>query len=620
MQWYSASLFSLSLLVTTAFYGSIQNAASFPEKMNNSGLNSQNIAITSQNLRGNRIILNGREFNIAWVQFKEGNQSYLGISDTGAREILGFNLVDSKNNNFQSIQWYSDNEQQTLSLPVYFQIPYRYLNVSELFAKFNINWSIQGDSLVLNLPPSQITNLRQGNQPWGQRIVIDLDRPTVWQVSQNPTEGVVMIEGVTSPPLLTQYPAFSTQPKTPNDEDDLGSGNPNLTPSQLVSVENSGTSSKIKVKLPPSQGLQVFSVNNPPRIIIDVRPDYKFTRNINWTKGIQWRQQPINLRGDIFPVTWLEVDQKSPQIQLKPITNPSNTLEGITPLVTLSRASNATAAINGGFFNRNNQLPLGAIRRDNQWLSSPILNRGAIAWDNQGNVKMGRLSLQETLITGNGQRFPVLFLNSAYLKDGIARYTPAWGQAYTPLTDDESIITVRNNQVIQQNRSNKAGTNSFNIPSDGYLIIIRKNVFSPSSFPVGTSISLQSQTNPLEMGKFPHIIGAGPLLLQKGQIVLNAEAEGFNKAFQSQKASRSAIAVNRQGKLMIVAVHNRIGGKGASLDEFAELLLQMGAVEALNLDGGSSTSLSLGGQLIDRSPVTAARVHNGIGIFLKEEN
>jgi len=44
---------------------------------------------------------------------------------------------------------------------------------------------------------------------------------------------------------------------------------------------------------------------------------------------------------------------------------------------------------------------------------------------------------------------------------------------------------------------------------------------------------------------------------------------------------------------------------------------QLGAVNALNLDGGSSTTLYLGGQLLDRLPRTAARVHNGIGVFLQ---
>ena len=49
----------------------------------------------------------------------------------------------------------------------------------------------------------------------------------------------------------------------------------------------------------------------------------------------------------------------------------------------------------------------------------------------------------------------------------------------------------------------------------------------------------------------------------------------------------------------------------------AQLLQQMGAIDALNLDGGSSTSLYLGGQLVDRASATAARVHNAIGISIE---
>jgi exopolysaccharide biosynthesis protein len=45
-------------------------------------------------------------------------------------------------------------------------------------------------------------------------------------------------------------------------------------------------------------------------------------------------------------------------------------------------------------------------------------------------------------------------------------------------------------------------------------------------------------------------------------------------------------------------------------------MLQLGSTDALNLDGGSSASLYLGGRLINRSPATAARVNNGIGLFL----
>jgi exopolysaccharide biosynthesis protein len=77
--------------------------------------------------------------------------------------------------------------------------------------------------------------------------------------------------------------------------------------------------------------------------------------------------------------------------------------------------------------------------------------------------------------------------------------------------------------------------------------------------------------------------------------------------------------VDNQGRILLVAAHNRIGGLGATLSEFAQLLQKMGAVSALNLDGGSSTQMYLGGEIIDRSPATAARVHNGIGVFYRQK-
>ena len=80
---------------------------------------------------------------------------------------------------------------------------------------------------------------------------------------------------------------------------------------------------------------------------------------------------------------------------------------------------------------------------------------------------------------------------------------------------------------------------------------------------------------------------------------------------------RSAIANTPTGNIILVAVHNRAGGKGPTLAEMAQLMQQMGTTDALNLDGGSSTSLYLGGQLVDRASATAARVHNAIGIFIE---
>lgn len=635
---HSLGIFSISFVTVAIAYHVTNNFPNESFPLNNSEISINSEALLTSALpnfgtqgvlaqtnlsslqQGNEITINGRKFAVAWSQWKEGASTRIGMSDTGVMNILGLHLLSTPNPEIQPVVWFNADPNQPTFLKAKFIAPLRYLDVTDILQSAETQVQILGNTLNINIPPARIQNIRQGNQSWGKRIVVDLDRPTFWLVSQAKTEGAIIFEGVATPELIARYqplPTASTEGARANtDEDDLGSGANVKFDTQLFSLAREKTTTKLLFNLPTAHGLRVFSLSNPPRLVIDVRPDEKVEREIQWTPGFVWRQQLITAVGDLFPVTLLEIDLKSSNISLKPITSNPNTLEGTAPIANTARLTQASAAINGGFFNRNNKLPLGAIRTNNRWVSGPILNRGAIAWNDQGQVKMGRLRLQETLITNNGNPIPIVLFNSGYVQAGMARYTRDWGASYTPLSDNEIIITVQNNRIIDQRQGSKAGQNQFSIPNEGYLLTIRKNGVPASALTIGTQVSLETATVPTEFGSYPNILGAGPLLLLNGQVVLDAAGEQFGKAFQQQKASRSAIATTRQGKLILVAVHNRVGGSGATLAELAQILQVLGAVDALNLDGGSSTSLALGGQLIDRSPVTAAKVHNGIGIFV----
>lgn len=576
--------------------------------------------------QGNQIQLNGKTFPIPWRQWDNGIGARTGISDTGAVALLGAVLLNGNPANPQPTQWFTRDEKVSLPLETTFVSPYRYLDISDLLLQAGATVQSNGNSLILNTPPAQLENLRIGKQIWGTRLVLDLSRPVFWQVSQNKSEGVVTLQGNASPELMARFAGKETSGSNAHEgnnpgnnhsnEDDLGGDADRANLDTGVSLEQKGKQLKIKLDLPPTHGLQIFSLSNPPRLVINVRPDPKQPQDIAWYPGLNWRQQIVSLGKSQFPVTWLEVDLRSPQLSLKPIVSNPQSQIGTAPIVATAIASQASAAINGGFFNRNNQLPLGAIRQEGRWLSGPILNRGAIAWDNNGKISFDRLSLQETVTSASGQKLTVSYVNSGFVQAGIARYTPDWGARYSPISDNETIITVENNQVSQQQPGGKAGVNSFPIPRQGYLLIIRKNAVPASSLAVGTAVNLDSQTLPAAFNTYPHILGAGPLLIKNRQIVLNGDAEKFSAAFLQQQASRSAIGRTDKGTVILVAVHHRLNGNGATLQEMATIMQELGAIDALNLDGGSSTSLALGGQLIDRSPVTAGRVHNGIGVFV----
>ncbi|MGM3307290.1 phosphodiester glycosidase family protein [Anabaena sp. WFMT] len=580
---------------------------------------------------GNQITLNGRTVQGAWLQQRGSDGTVTThLSDGTLRQLMGVDLLSSSNPNQQPVEWFSSG---IPALNTKLLGGYRYLDISS-FAQ-TAGWQMQanGNILVISTPPAQVNNIRQGKQTWGDRLVVDLDRPTPWKVAQgqpikrpvNPNaptnkpttplnrEWIVTLDSKADNGLIQRY---APQPTTPPDQlKQLPTSEPLIQKVEMVSNQTN-----IHLSVPFGLSPRISAIANPNRLVIDIRPDALVARDITWAKGLRWQQRFINLGTESFPVVWLEVNPREVGITLKPIWASSDILAGTAPLIQTAQRYLAVAGINGGYFNRNNKFPLGAIRQNNQWISGPILNRGAIAWNDSGQFYFGRLTLNETLISANNKPLPILFLNSGYVQSGIARYTSAWGASYTPIIDNEILLVVQNNQITNQLSGGKAGTTNIPIPQNGYILTLRGTATSNASqLPIGTKVSLNSTTTPNEFSNYPYIIGAGPLLLQNRQIVLDAKAEKFSAAFIAEKAIRSGICTTTTGNLLITAVHTRAGGHGPTLAEHAQLMQVMGCVNALNLDGGSSTSLYLGGQLLDRSPNTAARVHNGIGIFLNPQ-
>lgn len=118
------------------------------------------------------------------------------------------------------------------------------------------------------------------------------------------------------------------------------------------------------------------------------------------------------------------------------------------------------------------------------------------------------------------------------------------------------------------------------------------------------------------------LLQAGPLLVRGGRALHRdgTDPEGFAAAshqFDSDitagRHPRAALALAGD-RLLAVACDGRHSGEaGLTLGELAHLLVALGAQDALNLDGGGSTSLVVGGRLVnvpregDGTPLPAGR-------------
>lgn len=97
-------------------------------------------------------------------------------------------------------------------------------------------------------------------------------------------------------------------------------------------------------------------------------------------------------------------------------------------------------------------------------------------------------------------------------------------------------------------------------------------------------------------------IGGSPMLIKNGTIQITDVAELIS-VNNTTSRPRSAIGANTSGIVLIVAVEgdNGPGGyAGLNLAELAAMLKDLSCTNAINLDGGGSTSMIVGNQLLVR--------------------
>lgn len=136
------------------------------------------------------------------------------------------------------------------------------------------------------------------------------------------------------------------------------------------------------------------------------------------------------------------------------------------------------------------------------------------------------------------------------------------------------------------------------IPQNGYIIFFAANAVNKADIPrmikVGDAIQ-----DKIVLDKEPRLAGetidalvaAGPMLVKDGKNIAASAASNYEVKIRNQNAGRSAIGVKADGTVVIVT------GK-ATVVNMANAMIQLGCVEATNLDGGASSALYANGRVI----------------------
>lgn len=176
-------------------------------------------------------------------------------------------------------------------------------------------------------------------------------------------------------------------------------------------------------------------------------------------------------------------------------------------------------------------------------------------------------------------------------------------------------------QMVAQNRpvaavngtffDTKTGVTVGNLVSEGRLLS-EGMVGSNLVFHRDGSVSLLSSSRNLgrykDWSQVDFAVGGGPTLISNGQFFMQPESEGFSDPGLFNPRPRAALGVTANGRLRMVVVTQSV-----TLWQLARVMKELNCLHAINLDGGSSTGLSVGGTTMVKP---TRKLTNLIGIFV----
>ena len=113
-------------------------------------------------------------------------------------------------------------------------------------------------------------------------------------------------------------------------------------------------------------------------------------------------------------------------------------------------------------------------------------------------------------------------------------------------------------------------------------------------------------------------IHAGPVLIHSGEINVTVEDEVFFNTPVAGVQPRSAIGYTKDNRLIMMVVDGRqVDSRGVYLEELAMMMKYFNCIEAINLDGGGSSSIVADMRLLNRPMglTNQREVMSAIGIF-----
>ena len=314
--------------------------------------------------------------------------------------------------------------------------------------------------------------------------------------------------------------------------------------------------------------------------VVDVERGVKHVRMIKY-----YQSRPVRIN----------IVEMSQGVNNKLVLEPSiaaETLANKTKISEIANRENAIAAINGGYFKPQTGVPLGTLMINKKLYTGPIYDRVAMGIFDNG-FDMARVQLNAKIETNIGGIKIDNVNQPRMLSVHTIVYTPDWGK-YSPPCPKYGMQL-----VVEEGKLTRIAYGRSQIPANGYIIVGSQKNLKP--FIKAKRFKLDLSINP-EWKGVNHIISGGPYLVKNGEVFVDMTAQKLGSV--GGRNPRTAIGYTKDNTLIMLTADGREGASiGLTLMELANLMKDLGCVNAMNLDGGGSTVMYVNGQVVNKPAI-----------------
>jgi exopolysaccharide biosynthesis protein len=336
----------------------------------------------------------------------------------------------------------------------------------------------------------------------------------------------------------------------------------------------------------------------------------KVTERQNVADGVQFKQIVKHTGHGPVRINVLEVDPHNPGVEIMPALA-AHQMGHKSNVSTIVTNHQAVAGINGSFFKPDVGTPLGILIINQELVSGPIFDRVALGITPSDGLAMSQIRLGGEIILPDKRSIRVQNINQPRVQAGATViYSSRWGAMAPKVPGHGMQVQLRNGHVTAV-----SDDQPLPIPKDGFVIsgpgtaeMLALGALTPNQ-----PVNLNVYTIP-DWSGMKHAIGGGPWLVRNGKPYIDLHAQHFNSKSLGYREPRSAVGITADGKLLLVTVDGRQKNVsvGMTLSELSFLMQKLGAVNAMNLDGGSSTQMSIYGKTVNRPSSGNVGVSNSL--------